>query len=51
MEGSPQERTGVRIIGQVAGHEIHFEIEDVLDKKMPNCAAKWPHAPAYPELL
>ena len=25
--------TGRRIIGQVAGHEIHFEIEDVLDKK------------------
>ena len=24
--------TGRRIIGQVAGHEIHLEIEDVLDK-------------------
>ena len=23
---------GTKIIGQVAGHEIHFEIEDVLDK-------------------
>ena len=25
--------TGMRIIGQVAGHEIDLEIEDVLDKK------------------
>ena len=24
--------TGRRIIGQVAGHKIHLEIEDVLDK-------------------
>ena len=24
--------TGRRIIGQVAGHEIHLEIEDVLDQ-------------------
>ena len=24
---------GMRKIGQVAGHEIHLEIEDVLDKK------------------
>ena len=23
---------GTRIIGQVAGHEMHLEIEDVLDK-------------------
>ena len=23
---------GIRIIGQVAGHEINLEIEDVLDK-------------------
>ena len=27
------QRTGRRIIGQNAGHEIHLEIEDVLDKK------------------
>ena len=25
-------RAGGRIIGQLAGHEIHLEIEDVLDK-------------------
>ena len=25
--------TGRRTIGQVAGHEIHLKIEDVLDKK------------------
>ena len=30
--GSPK-GTGMRIIGQVAGHEINLEIEDVLDKK------------------
>ena len=24
--------TGMRIIGQVAGHEMNLEIEDVLDK-------------------
>ena len=37
MEGPPQERIGRRIIGQVAGHEIHLEIEDVLDKKIRFC--------------
>ena len=26
--------TGMRIIGQVAGHEINLEIKDVLDKKI-----------------
>ena len=36
--------TGRRIIGQEAGHEIHLEIEDVLDKKQKeitfrNCQA------------
>ena len=25
--------TGRRIIGKLAGHKIHLEIEDVLDKK------------------
>ena len=30
MEGL---RAGRRTIGQVAGHEIHLEIEDVQDKK------------------
>ena len=30
MEGL---RAGRRIIGEVAGHEIHLEIEDVQDKK------------------
>ena len=29
MEGL---RAGMRIIGQVTGHEIHLEIEDVQDK-------------------
>ena len=29
MEGL---RAGMRTIGQVAGHEIHLEIEDVQDK-------------------
>ena len=28
--------TGRRTIGQLAGHEIHLEIEDVLDKKSPH---------------
>ena len=39
MEGSSDNQydavavgTGRRIIGQLAGHEIHLEIEDVLDK-------------------
>ena len=27
------QRIGRRIVGQVAGNEIHHEIEDVLDKK------------------
>ena len=26
--------TGMRTIGQIAGHEITLEIEDVLDKKI-----------------
>ena len=39
MEGSSDHQydavavgTGRRIIGQLAGHEIHLEIKDVLDK-------------------
>ena len=31
--------TGMRIIGQVAGHEINLEIEDVLDDKI-KCGPK-----------
>ena len=31
---SPLKGTGMRITGQVAGHEITLEIEDVLDKKI-----------------
>ena len=33
MTKDPLKGTGMRIIGQVAGHEITLEIEDVLDKK------------------
>ena len=40
LQEGPHKGTGRRIIGQVAGHEIHLEIEDVLDKIKINRVAK-----------
>ena len=43
---------GTRTIGQVAGHEINLEIEDVLDKiKIKIFISRLAAAPSLPELV